>query len=84
MVLPVQVRLSWPGLPVNGSGACSGDVAWPVLDGVVILGTSPADPASFSMQVRSTACHFSLHLAYSKDSNFLISSHHALGSYYCS
>ncbi|KAK9915638.1 hypothetical protein WJX75_001864 [Coccomyxa subellipsoidea] len=46
-----QVRLSWPGLPVNGSGACSGDVAWPILDGVVILGTSPADPASFSMQV---------------------------------
>lgn len=47
----VQVLLSWPGLPVNGGSSCSGDVAWPVLDGVTVLGASQPNLTSFTMQV---------------------------------
>lgn len=51
VVLPLQVQLSWPGLPVNGSNACSGDVVWPLLDGVIILGGSQPLSTSFTLQV---------------------------------
>ncbi len=51
VVVAMQVQLSWPGLPVNGSNACSGDVVWPILDGIVILGASQPLSTSFTLQV---------------------------------
>lgn len=36
---------------MNGSNTCSGDVVWPVLDGVIILGASQPLPSSFTLQV---------------------------------
>lgn len=51
--LALQLVVSWPGAYGGQSGgACTGNVTWPALDSIVLLGTA-AGANSITMQVRS-------------------------------
>ena len=51
--LALQLVVSWPGAYGGQSGgACTGNITWPALDSIVLLGTA-AGANGITMQVRS-------------------------------
>ena len=44
--------LFWPGTPGAGTGSgCSGNITWPLLDGITVLGAGPVSMASVALTV---------------------------------
>ena len=45
--------LFWPGSPGAGTGSgCSGNITWPLLDNITVLGAGPVNTASIALTVR--------------------------------